>query len=213
MEAEADRPVRKTGAMIGPLLAAIADHHRSRPDRAALPMLEQVLAVLDADPPIDEIQAAPLGVTRHLAAIAAPEGRDPVGRIVREFLAVAHRLPWRQTAGYLDVLSAEYLANYGYVQLVGPGSIVEHHEVRVGIGLWGPDLHYPMHRHEAEELYDVLHGTPEFRTDTTDFAPSSVGAAIHHPPWTPHAQRFGSEPTLLLYAWTGAVVADAELID
>lgn len=78
--------------------------------------------------------------------------------------------------------------------------------------MWGPNLNYPMHHHEAEELYHVLHDEPEFRTGRSPFVRYRTGDAVHHRPWTPHAQRFGATPTVLLYAWTGQVVADAELV-
>ena len=91
-----------------------------------------------------------LDLATDLYAIDADPALDAV---IEAFLSVARRLPWRQTRSYLDVLSEEYLANYGYVQLLGPPpSIVDHRSVRVGIGLWGPDLHYPLHEHAAEEL-------------------------------------------------------------
>ena len=178
-------------------------------------MVREVLGVLDAvEAPAEIAATAPLTVTRHLDAIG-PTGGDPaLDAILEEFLRIADDLPWRQTAGYLDVLSAEYLANYGYVQLVGPSpSIIEHPEVRVGIGMWGPDLHYPLHEHEAEELYHVLAGAPSFGTEDGTWIPARPGDAVHNPPWHRHAQRFGSTPTVLLYCWTGAVGADAVLVE
>ena len=107
-------------------------------------MVAEVLDVLDAVRSPDEIPPAPpLTVTRHLAAVG-PTGEAALDAVIEEFLRIAHDLPWRQTAGYLDILSDEYLANYGYVQLVGPApSIIEHPSVRVGIGVWGPHLEYP----------------------------------------------------------------------
>ena len=69
-------------------------------------------------------QAAPLTVTAHLDAV------------IGAFLSGACRLPWRQARSYLEVPSEEYLANSGYVQLLGPPpSIVHHRLVWVGIGL------------------------------------------------------------------------------
>ncbi|MEM9519864.1 MAG: dimethylsulfonioproprionate lyase family protein [Actinomycetota bacterium] len=201
--------------MIDELLARIAAFHRSRTPSPEFPMVAEVLDALDTVSAPDEIPAAPpLTVTRHLSGIE-PTGTDPgVDAVLEEFLRIAPHLPWRRTAGYLDVLSEEYLANYGYVQLVGPApSVIEHPTVRVGIGVWGPDLHYPLHEHEAEELYHVLAGEPAFGTEDGHWVRSTPGDAVHNPPWHRHAQRFGSAPTVLLYCWTGAVEADAVLIE
>ena len=178
-------------------------------------MVAEVLDVLDVvTAPAEVPPAPPLTVTRHLTAVE-PTGTDPlIDAVIDEFLSIAPDLPWRRTAGYLDVLSEEYLANYGYVQLVGPPpSIIEHPSVRVGIGVWGPDLEYPLHEHAAEELYHVLAGTPSFGTEDGAWTPAAPGDAVHNPPWHRHAQRFGATPTVLLYCWTGAVEADAVLVE
>lgn len=177
-------------------------------------MVAEVLAALDgARSPASIEPTRPLEVTRHLAAVKGTGIDDAVDTILDEFLRVAPVLPWRQTTGYLDVLSPEYLANYGYVQLIGPApSVIEHPGVRVGIGLWGPDVDYPLHEHEAEELYHVLAGEPSFGTQDGEWRPTRPGDAVHNPPWHRHAQRFGTTPTVLLYCWTGAVDADAVLV-
>ncbi len=174
-----------------------------------------VAAVLDA---LDEarspavVEARHLPVLRHLDAVQLC-GDGAVDAVLEEFLALAPALPWIQTAGYRGVLSQDFHDNYGYVQLIGPTSIVEHRSVRVGIGVWGPNLHYPSHHHEAEELYHVLAGEPTFTS--ADGAPRTAGpgGAVHHAPWQPHQQDFGATPTVLLYCWTGEVVTDAALVD
>jgi mannose-6-phosphate isomerase-like protein (cupin superfamily) len=201
--------------MIDELLARIAAFHRSRTPSPEFPMVAEVLDALDsATAPVEIAPAPPLTVTRHLDVVK-PTGANPaMDAVLEEFLRIAHDLPWRRTVGYLDVLSDEYLANYGYVQLMGPPpSIIEHPSVRVGIGVWGPDLDYPMHEHEAEELYHVLAGTPSFADAAGVWTTTSPGDAIHTPPWQRHAQRFGDTPTVVLYCWTGAVEADAVLVE
>ncbi len=200
--------------MIDELLATIAAFHRGR---TPSPEFEMVIEVLDA---LDDVAAPseigpgrPLEAIRHLDAVEST-GTDPaVAAILDEFLRIGPELPWRQTTGYLDVLSAEYLANYGYVRQVGPRpSTIEHPSVRVGLGLWGPGLHYPLHAHPAEELYHVLAGEPWFGTEDGTWTQARPGDAVHNPPWRRHAQRFGPEPTVLLYCWTGDVVSDAVLL-
>ena len=201
--------------MIDELLARIAALHRSRTPSPEFPMVAEVIDALESVQAPDEIpSASPLTVTRHLRTVETTGTDADIDAVIEEFLRIADDLPWRQTAGYLDVLSEEYLANYGYVQLVGPApSIIEHPSVRVGIGVWGPDLRYPLHEHEAEELYHVLAGTPSFGSEDGSWTLACPGDAVHNPPWYRHAQRFGATPTVLLYCWTGAVEADAVLVE
>ncbi|WP_420440768.1 dimethylsulfonioproprionate lyase family protein [Candidatus Poriferisodalis sp.] len=197
--------------VVDDLLRRIAEFHRSRPAVPEFPMVANVLDALDeARSPI-LVEARHLPVLRHLDAVEL-SGDDAVDAVLEEFLTLAPSLPWIQTAGYRGVLSQEFHDNYGYVQLVGPNSIVEHRSVRIGIAVWGPNLHYPSHHHEAEELYHVLAGEPCFSTDGVPRT-TNPGIAVHHAPWQPHQQDFGATPTVLLYCWTGAVVADAALVE
>ena len=173
-------------------------------------MVAEVLEALDAASSPTLVETRYLPVQRHLEAVAL-SGDASVDAVLEEFLSLAPALPWIQTAGYRGVLSDDFHENYGYVQLLGPNSIVEHRCVRVGIAVWGPNLHYPSHHHEAEELYHVLAGEPCFSTDGVRRT-TKPGDAVHHAPWQPHQQDFGAAPTVLLYCWTGAVVADAALV-
>lgn len=201
--------------MIDDLLHYIARFYRSRVPTSEYRMVAEVLTALDqaiVPPKIDTGQ--PLGVVRHLDSVVAATGCTDLDMVLTEFVRIACDLPWRQTEGYLDVLSSEYLDNYGYVQLLGPKpSIVVHDSVRVGIGLWGPNLDYPLHEHAAEELYHVLHGRLAFGNQHGEWRSTEPGDSVHHEPWYRHAQRFGATPTVLLYCWTGAVTADARCVD
>ena len=123
------------------LLDRIAALHRSRPTVPEFPVVAEVLDVLGAVRSPDEIPPAPpLTVTCYLAAVGASSDAA-LDAVIEEFPRIAHDLSWRQTAVYLDILNDEYLANYGYVRLVGPApSIIDHPLVRVGIGVWGSHL-------------------------------------------------------------------------
>lgn len=198
--------------MIDGLLRRIAEFHRSRPSVPEFPMVAPVLDALDEARCPAAIESRTLPVVRHLDAVD-PSADATINAILDGLLRLAPVLPWRQTAGYLDMLSRDYLDNYGYVQLLGPNAIVEHPDVRVGIGLWGPNLHYPAHQHEAEELYHVLAGGPSFSGRDGERRLTRPGDAVHHSPWQVHSQDFGATPTVLLYCWTGAVEPDAVLVD
>ncbi|WP_423923077.1 dimethylsulfonioproprionate lyase family protein [Candidatus Poriferisodalis sp.] len=195
---------------IDELLRRIAEFHRSRPVVPEYPMVAEVLDALDEARSPAQVEPRQLPVLRHLDAVEL-SGDTAIDAVLEEFLCLASALPWRQTAGYFGVLSEDFHHNYGYVQLLGPDSIVEHHSVRVGIAVWGPHLHYPSHNHEAEELYHVLAGKPSFSGSDGVRRTTKPGDAVHHAPWQEHCQDFGATPTVLLYCWTGAVVADAVL--
>jgi len=93
---------------------------------------EELARIVEGEVPVPEPE--PLPVTRLLARIDA--GDDPV---LGSFLDLAGVLPWTQTRVYLDALPAEFIRNYGYVLLVGPGdgAVVHSERVALGVGVWG----------------------------------------------------------------------------
>jgi len=80
--------------------------------------------------------------------------------------------------------------------------------LRVGMFLLSPGLLYPLHQHEALEVYYPISGTLGVQH-------GRAGPFQDIPPGTPsltprhrlHALQTGDAPCLLIYAWTGAVTA------
>jgi hypothetical protein len=57
--------------------------------------------------------------------------------------------------------------------LIGSTSHFRSHQCNAYVVYWGPDLFYPAHCHEAEELYFVISGKAIFAADGT--APKELG--------------------------------------
>ena len=120
-------------------------------------------------------------------------------------------LNWKQTAGY-DVLGEYYCRNYGYCTLIGPGLLIEHPSLKLGFGIWGPGLHYPLHHHAAEECYHVLGSPIEFRREPESWHTYEDGEAIYNKPYETHELKSGDQAMFLLYTWRGDVAKDAVLL-
>ena len=199
----------------GDLVAALAGFYTGHPDVERYPMLSEVgdllAAALDtADVVINEPVVLPAA---RLLANVDPESDVPgVGPVLRTFAAAALILHWVQTAEHVATLSQHFLDNYGYVRVIGPGGLVESSVVTAGLGVWGAGLHYPRHEHPAEETYHVLHGAASFQRGDGPWESKNVGQSVHHEPWERHAQLFGDQTCVLLWAWTGEVTVDAQLI-
>ena len=73
----------------------------------------------------------------------------------------------------------------------------------MGFLLLGPEVEYPLHTHEAEEIYIPLAGTALWQRGQDDYKSQPPGTVIHHSPCMPHAIRT-TEPLLALYVWCGA---------
>nr|MDJ0970654.1 dimethylsulfonioproprionate lyase family protein [Kiloniellales bacterium] len=104
------------------------------------------------------------------------------------------------------VVGEDMLAGYGFVEVVGVHGPFLSTRVRAGIGVWGPDIVYPPHRHRAEETYIVVAGAAEFMVGEDPKASASkriVGDVVHVPSMTTHGFRTRDDPVAVLYLWQG----------
>ena len=197
------------------LVAALADFYVGHPDAQRFPMLDTVgrlLAEALVDDGVVAVEPAWLPVARLLDDVDTESDVPCIGPVLRAFTAAAPLLHWVQTAEYAATLSQHFLDNYGYVQVIGPGGLVESDVASAGLGVWGAGLHYPRHEHPAEETYHVLSGSVSFQRGVGPWVERAVGESVHHAPWEHHAQRFGDTTCVLSWAWTGDVAVSARLV-
>ncbi|MCW6511676.1 dimethylsulfonioproprionate lyase family protein [Lichenifustis flavocetrariae] len=126
-------------------------------------------------------------------------------RLMAMLAETAAELAWRQSYAAAD-FGPSFLERYGWTELVGPSGPIGSKRMTCGFLLLGPDLHYPPHAHEAEELYLPLAGTALWQRGNG--APSLVppGTPIYHESWLPHAMWTRTEPLVALYCWRGGTL-------
>jgi len=164
------------------------------------------VAAISSDPAERMLDSAPLTCLRHLDACAAlAEGTAgwPVARLLAER---GQRLRWGQTYTAAD-FGRKFVDNYGWLELIGTRGHFDDHAVACGFLLLGPNVHYPDHHHEAEEIYIPLTGGALWRKGEGDLTPRKAGEVIHHPSNLNHAMKTGGEPLLALYLWRGGPLA------
>jgi hypothetical protein len=193
------------------LLDAIIRFHGSAGragDQSAHPMLDDVCAALARAtvfvpaPLPDAIPAA-----RLLAA--ALHGTSLAAHIAQ----VAPQFRWRQNPNYTETnMGVAFMAGYGYVEFAGPKeALFRAPDIRVGLLLLGPGLHYPLHAHPAEEVYHPLTAGGLWRRGEEDWRTVAVGHAIHHAPMVPHESKATDRTLLALYCWRGDTTTEAVL--
>ncbi|HKP27396.1 MAG TPA: dimethylsulfonioproprionate lyase family protein [Dongiaceae bacterium] len=197
------------------LLSAICDFLQSSGtsnDAGERAMLDAVYAALIACRSSDHaprrLQAAEL-LAPALAQIARPELAP-----VRDAIAGAAPLfRWRQNPNYTAAnMGADFMAGYGYVEFAGPKeALFNAPDIRVGLLLLGPRLHYPAHAHPAEEIYHPLTDGGLWRRGKEDWRTVPAGHAIHHPPMMAHETTATDSTLLALYCWRGNTVTEAQL--
>lgn len=167
--------------------------------------VDEFRVAIEAQMPERDLRPNGLACLRHLDRAAEIAG--PPGKPLLAFLA-RHReaLCWGQTYTAAD-FGERFLANYGWVELIGTRGYFASEAVAAGFLVLGPDILYPDHRHLAEELYVPLTGGTDWRQDGSGFAPRAAGEVIHHPSNVAHAMRTGAEPLVAIYLWRGGPLA------
>ncbi len=144
-----------------------------------------------------------LSALSHLGpALDAATG--PMREIAREAVQQTTWYQLYEGAGVDPALARGMLA----AQVAGPAGLVESQPVRTGFFLLAPGVHYPLHTHEAAEVYYCISGTLGLMHGIRR-APFQLhpGEASVTRPHLIHSLTTGSEPVLLAYVWTGAVDA------
>lgn len=94
-------------------------------------------------------------------------------------------------------------------EVSGRSGLVTNETVRLGCFLLSPGMVYPMHGHEALEIYSVVSGEMTFEHRLDDTVRTRVEAPGYSvtPEGEAHALCVGPRPALIVYCWTGTLDA------
>lgn len=151
-----------------------------------------------------------LPVLSHLPEIGLE--RDKGAAVVKTFKSCAEHLSWGQTYTAED-FGKDFLENYGWTELIGLRGPVASEDMACGFLLLGPNLEYPKHSHEAEEIYVPFNSEALWSQGQDDWVSRQRGVPLYHKPWMTHGIRTGSTPLLALYLWRGGNLAQKSHID
>jgi mannose-6-phosphate isomerase-like protein (cupin superfamily) len=207
-----DGKAKATGTAADPAPAAtdLADQARALLAALRAPLLTQFLGEWPTRSSARSVAPQSLPVLRWLPA--AREAAPPFSaRFIDALVACAAALAWRRSYTVAEAGTA-FLDNYGWCEFLGISGPSRSERLACGVLLLGPNLIYPAHRHEAEEIYVPLAGTAAWQRGGlwTERAP---GAVIHHARNEPHAMRTGTVPLLALYLWRSENLAQKSRLD
>ena len=123
--------------------------------------------------------------------------------LMQLFANCVDRLHWRQ-AGF-GKLPEKLSCQISVTEFIGPDGIFENPNVRIGLLLQSPGIHYPRHWHSAEELYFIISGTANWAIGDEKENPHAPGSFVHHVSAQKHKMTTQSEPLLALWGWTGDI--------
>lgn len=148
-----------------------------------------------------DVEQFPLPAADFIAAARSTTTPQTLG-LVELFNEHRDELKWEQSyTAADDFVGNDMLNGYGFVEVIGKNGPFVSTKVRTGIGVWGPNIDYPVHNHMAEEIYAPLAGSAEFTINDSAYQSRHADDIIYVPSNQRHGFRTTSEPFVVFYAW------------
>jgi quercetin dioxygenase-like cupin family protein len=151
----------------------------------------------------DWIELAPVYLPAADFLTGAGANASPGTRALLElFERHKYSLRWEQSYQKQDGLVPDaMLDGYAFAELIGTlGPFVSNH-IRVGVAIWGPDIVYPRHHHQAEEIYLLLAGSAEFRVGDQAETTRVAGDVVYVESNSRHGFRISGQALVVIYLW------------
>lgn len=133
-------------------------------------------------------------------ARAVPQTRS----LLETFVRHRSRLRWEQSYSKEDgVVPDAMLEAYGFAEILGKQGPFVSESIRAGVGIYGPNIEYPIHHHHPEEIYIVLAGAADFMIGRAEGIRKTAGDVLFMKSNTPHGFRTLDEAFLVYYLWQG----------
>lgn len=131
--------------------------------------------------------------------------------LVKMLASMANQIAWGQTYSAEDFGSG-FLEKYGWTELIGMRGPIASERMACGFLLLGPEIEYPRHSHEAEEVYVPLTEPTYWMRGNEDWELRAACRPIFHGSRMPHAIRTKDVPLLALYLWHGGNLVEKSSI-
>ncbi len=159
---------------------------------------------------VDRIQLPVANSLDNALARAIPQTRG----LLETFVRHRGRLRWEQSYRKEDgVVSDAMLAAYGFAEILGKQGPFVSETIRAGIGIYGPAIEYPIHRHHPEEIYIVLAGAADFMIAEKQGIRKTAGDVVFMQSNTPHGFRTADEALVVYYLWQGGDLREISSFD
>ncbi|MFO1210680.1 MAG: dimethylsulfonioproprionate lyase family protein [Amaricoccus sp.] len=180
--------------------AVLAAFDEVVPGPAAAASLDRIAAALAAPAPRRERPGSRLPVCVHLdAALAVPQPRPALARLVEAFRTIEPDLEWVRRASYEATASTNFVDGHANAMILGPAGLENRRDVWLGASLLAPRVRYTDHSHAPEETYLVL-ADGEFRQDDGAWFTPGIGGSFYNVPFITHAMRSGDAPLFAFWA-------------
>lgn len=133
---------------------------------------------------------------------ALTRSSDKTDKVMSLFARHRQSLHWEQSYSSADsAVGQDMLSNYGYAEIIGKNGPFISTKLRAGVAVYGPHLHYPPHRHQAEEIYIVLAGSAMCILGDEGPTLRKAGDVLYHAPQMSHGLQTQDDPLAIVYLW------------
>ncbi len=169
--------------------------------RSTRAIFETLQDALSDGPALRPGKAVRLPACIHLGSVSAPQRFEEgaLRTLVAAFRALEPDLTWYERTGDAPGANAAYRGGHANTMIVGPGGLLRHQSVWLGMSLMAPEVRYPDHTHPPEETYLALSDGDFFQEGRGWFTPGT-GGTFYNPPGIRHAMRSGVTPFLAMWA-------------
>lgn len=110
-------------------------------------------------------------------------------------LGLADQLPWYHRPVANNPI---FMKNHINAQIMGPEGLVVRDDLIVGVTLMRPNVDYPDHQHEPEELYLVL-SQGLWRQENGPWGTPGLGGLVYNPSYVFHGMKSVDAPLFALW--------------
>jgi len=115
--------------------------------------------------------------------------------MVNNVIELADDLPWYQRP---VANNQGFMAGHVNAQIIGPEGLEVRQDLIVGVTLMRPNIDYPDHHHEPEELYLVL-SDGRWRQDNGDWHTPGLGGLVHNSSDLMHGMKSVNTPLFAIW--------------
>ena len=154
---------------------------------------------LPLDLELDNVKNNQINATAKLASWT--ESDDASNKKIHKIISsLSFHVKWENGYSEKDV-NNNFLNNYGFFELIGPTGHFKTSEMALYVNYLDKNTLYPLHNHEAEELYFIISGEAKFENNNEDYEILTSNKIRFHKSFEPHAITTDNKQLLSFVVW------------